>query len=158
MNINKLKIFINLNCESENLDFEIKSLSINFDDKIKNIKFFNNFFGEVGYIYMFSQKDPGSSNILTVHFLSEFNKYKEGLSKKKLFNNFLNFLKSIPSIDLKTKSIFFKSNKIDKNQANLYDNLIFFFSPINYYKLNPYIIEDALGNYQLRRCSWQLST
>ena len=147
---NKPKIFLSLNGEPDSMEVEIKNLSINFDDKISHIKFFNNFFGEVSSIFMISQKEPGASNVLTPQFASELKNYKEGFWKKRLFNNFFIFLKDIPSIDPETKSAYIKPNKLEKKQETLFDNLIFMFTPINYYKSVPNIIEDALGNYQLK--------
>ncbi len=148
---NSLNLFVNLNGENENTKLKITNLSINFDDKINNIKFFNNFIGEVSSIYMFTQMDPGASNIITPHFLSELKNYKEGLWKKKLINNFFKFLRTIPSVDFKSKTVYFKSTKLDKKEEKkLYDNLIFVFTPINYYKSNPNIVEDVFNNYQLK--------
>ena len=148
---NSLNLFVNLNGENENTKLKITNLSINFDDKINNIKFFNNFIGEVSSIYMFTQMDPGASNIITPHFLSELKNYKEGLWKKKLINNFFKFLRTLPSVDFKSKTVYFKSTKLDKKEEKkLYDNLIFVFTPINYYKSNPNIVEDVFNNYQLK--------
>ena len=148
---NSLNLFVNLNGEKENTKFKITSLSINFDDKISYIKFFNNFVGEVSSIYMFAQMEPGSPNIITTQFLSELKKYKEGLWKKKIINDFLKFLQTIPSVDFKTKTIYFKSSKLDKKEEKkLFDNIIFVFTPLNYYKSSPNIVEDVFGNYQLK--------
>ena len=71
---NSLNIFINLNGENESTKLKITTLSLNFDDSINNIEFFNNFVGEVTSIYMFSQMDPGLPMIITRQFLSELKK------------------------------------------------------------------------------------
>ena len=148
---NSLNIFINLNGENESTKLKITTLSLNFDDSINNIEFFNNFVGEVTSIYMFSQMDPGLPMIITRQFLSELKKYREGLWNKKIINSFRKFLKTIPSVDFKSKSVYFKSTKLDKkDEKKLYDNLIFMFTPINYYKDNPNIVESVYGKYKLR--------
>ena len=67
---NSLNLYINLNGENETTEFKITNLSINLDDKINKIELFNNFVGEVSSIYMFTQTDPGTTNIITPQFLS----------------------------------------------------------------------------------------
>jgi len=117
---NSLILYVNLNGENETTELKITNLSINFDDKINKIEFFNNFVGEVSSIYMFTQTDPGTTNIITPQFLSELKNYKQGLWKKKIINNFLKFVKSIPSIDYKTKSIYLKGLKLEKKEEKNY--------------------------------------
>ena len=118
---NSLNLYINLNGENETTEFKITNLSINLDDKINKIELFNNFVGEVSSIYMFTQTDPGTTNIITPQFLSELKNYKQGLWKKKIIiNNFLNFVKSMPSIDYKTKSIYLKGLKLEKKEEKNY--------------------------------------
>ena len=148
---NSLNLFVNLNGEEEIVNYTITNLSINFDDKISQVIFFNNFVGEVSSIYMFTQMDPGSPNIITTQYISELKKFKEGLWKKKSINDLFKILKSIPSVDFQTKTIYFKSTKLDKkDERRLYDNLIFLFTPLNYYRSNSNLIEDVLGRYQLK--------
>ena len=67
---NSLNLYINLNGENETTEFKITNLSINLDDKINKIELFNNFVGEVSSIYIFTQTDPGTTNIITPQFLS----------------------------------------------------------------------------------------
>ena len=117
---NSLNLYVNLNGENETTEFKITNLSINLDDKINKIELFNNFVGEVSSIYMFTQTDPGTTNIITPQFLSELKNYKQGLWKKKVINNFLKFVKSIPSIDYKTKSIYLKGLKLEKKEEKNY--------------------------------------
>ena len=117
---NSLNLYINLNGENETTEFKITNLSINLDDKINKIELFNNFVGEVSSIYMFTQTDPGTTNIITPQFLSELKNYKQGLWKKKIINNYLKFIKSIPSIDYKTKSIYLKGLKLEKKEEKNY--------------------------------------
>ena len=117
---NSLILYVNLNGENETTEFKITNLSINLDDKINKIELFNNFVGEVSSIYMFTQTDPGTTNIITPQFLSELKNYKQGLWKKKIINNFLKFVKSIPSIDYKTKSIYLKGLKLEKKEEKNY--------------------------------------
>ena len=150
---NALNIYINLNGEKDTINLQLENLQLNFDDKINKInkiEFFNNFFGEVSSICMFTQTDPGISNIISLQFLSGLKNYKEGLWKKKIINDFFLYLKSIPSVDFKSKSVYFKSKLDKKEEKKLYDNLIFVFTPINYYKSNPNLVEDVFVKYELK--------
>ena len=145
----KLNLSINLNGEKEKTDFKISDISLDFEDKITSIEFFNNFFGEVTSMYVFTQTESGSSNITSPEFLSELKKYKEGLWKRKIIKEFFLFLKSIPSIDLKGKSVYSKGKIDKKEEKKLYDDLLLAFTPLNYTKSNPNDIEDIFGKYHL---------
>ena len=37
----------------------------------------------------------------------------------------------------------------EKKEKKLYDNLLFVFTPLNYYRTNPNEIEDVFGKYHL---------
>ena len=145
----KFNVCINLNGEKENTNLIINDINIEFDDKICYIEFFNNFFGEVTSVYLFTQTDSGESNIISSKFLSELKKYREGLWKLKIIKEFFQYLKTIPAIEPKTKMMYSKSKSIKTEEKKLYDNLIFVFTPLNYYRENPNIIEDVFGKYHL---------
>jgi len=62
-------------------------------------------------------------------------------------------IQNIYAIDLMSKSIYFKSAKVGSKEDKkkmLNDNLVFLFTPINYSKNNPNIVEDVLGQYQMQ--------
>ena len=151
---NKINLFVNVNGESApNNIFNLNNLAIKYDDTIEKIEFFNNFCGEVSSIYMFSQKESGPPAGNSAEYLSKLKEYKEGLWKRKLIENFLKDIYQIYSVDVKSKSVYFKSSKLGSkgdSRKSLYDNLVFLFTPINYYKTNNDKVEDAFGNYILQ--------
>ena len=150
---NKINLFINVSGENNPTPFKLTNLPIKFDDTIEHIELFNNFYGEVSSIYMFSQKESGPPGVNSTAFLSELKNYKEGLWKKKIIDNFIHMIQQIYSIDVKSKSIYFKLTKIgtkEDKKKTLYDNLVFIFTPINYLKEKPDIVEDAFGNYKMK--------
>ena len=150
---NKINLFVNVNGENTPNLFNLNNLSIKYDDNIEKIEFFNNFCGEVRSIYMFSQKESGPPASNSAEYLSKLKDYKQGLWKKKLLENFLKDIYQIYSVDVKSKSVYFKSSILGSkgdNKKSLYDNLVFLFTPINYIKTNIDKIEDALGKYTLQ--------
>ena len=92
---NKLNLFINVSGENNLSPFKLTTLSLKFDDKIESIEFFNNFYGKVSSICMFSQKDSGPPGVTSTAFLSELKNYKEGLWKRKIIDNFFQMIKQI---------------------------------------------------------------
>ena len=80
---NTFQFFFYVNGENHPYPKKKKKLSLKSDDTIKYIDFFNNFYGEVTSIYMFSQNDQGPPGINNSNFLSQFKNFKEGLWKKK---------------------------------------------------------------------------
>ena len=110
---NKINLFVNVNGESApNNIFNLNNLAIKYDDTIEKIEFFNNFCGEVSSIYMFSQKESGPPAGNSAEYLSKLKEYKEGLWKRKLIENFLKDIYQIYSVDVKSKSVYFKSSKL----------------------------------------------
>ena len=150
---NKINLFINVNGENVPTPFKLSSLPLKFDDKIEHLEFFNNFYGEVSSIYMFSQKDSGPPGVNSTTFLSELKNYKEGLWKAKLIDNYLKMIEQINSVDTKSRSIYFKATKIglkEDKKKSLSDNLVFLFTPINYNNKVPDIVEDIFGIYKMK--------
>ena len=104
-----------------------------------------------------SQKFYGYPGVNASEFLLEFKQFKEGLWKKNKIDKFIKLLKDFDSIGVekvKSKTVFSKKpikieKKFDKiereTSGKLFDNLIFIFSPINYYEKNKNIIENAYG-------------
>ena len=150
---NKLNLFININGENYQTPFKIKNLSINYDHTIEFVELFNNFYGEVGSAYMFSQKESGPPGVNSTAFLGELKNYKEGLWKKKKIDEFFQMIQKIYAIDLMSKSIYFKSAKVGSKEDKkkmLNDNLVFIFTPINFSKNSPDLVDDVLGQYQMQ--------
>ena len=150
---NKLNLFINMNGENFQTPYRIKNLSINYDHTIEFIELFNNFYGEVSSAFMFSQKESGPPGVNSTAFLGELKNYKEGLWKKKKIDEFFKMIQNIYTIDLMSKSIYFKSAKVGSKEDKkkmLNDNLVFIFTPINYNNNNPNMVEDVLGQYQMQ--------
>ena len=136
---NKLfQIYYFLNGENKLTSINSK---INIDinkDTIKSLSFFENFFGEVTSITMLTKKDKNKPIINTPEFLPIFKNFIEGFHKKKYLYNF---------IDLISK----------KENNNIIDDLVFCFTPWNYFnpfwlgetKINNNIIDDMFGQYTL---------
>ena len=152
-NFDKINLFINVNGENNPTPFKLSNFQIRYDDRIDKIEFFNNFYGEVTSIYMFSQKESGPPGANSTAYLSELKNYGEGLWKKKLIDNFISLVQKIYAVDAKNKSIYFKSTKIDKKEdkrKTLFDNIVFVFTPINYLKSKPDIVEDVFAKYKMK--------
>ena len=161
----KVKIYFFVNGESTGKGINYEGLKLRIIDQITLIEFFDNFYGEVTSIILLSQKEDGSPGVHLDQFLSLFKLNKEGLWKRKLFENFLNNmhkLKSIKSSDekktpeglnkkdldmVKGNSSKSYSTKSNENSQTLKDDLIFILSPFNYIDTYPNIIEDCLGQY-----------
>ena len=160
-----LNLYLSINGESQNENKDQKfvyklNLSSSFKetDLIKSIEFFDNFYGEVGSFVLFSQKDKIGDKPLAYSdkFLNNLKNYKEGLYKRKKISKFIEMIKEI---DYKIKSSN-DPNNINNNSAsrhtskieekrNLYDNLVFIFSPINRSFSGNNKIEDYFGKYNL---------
>ena len=153
---NGLFFYFYVNGENHVNPYKIENLSLKYDDTIKYIDFFNNFYGEVSSIFMFSQKENGAPGVNNSAFLSQFKNYKEGLWKKTKIDSFFKNLPNFESISqelMKSRTVYIKSPQTkaptDKKKT-LWDNLIFVFTPINYIDTRPNFVEDAFGQYQLQ--------
>ena len=140
---NGLQFYFYVNGENHPNPYKIEKLSLKRDDTIKYIDFFNNFYGEVSSIFMFSQKDPGPPGVNNSNFLLQFKNYKEGLWKKTIIDSFFKLLSSYDVINQP------QTRNVEKKK-NLWESLVFVFTPINYYETRPNIIEDAFGQYQIQ--------
>ena len=134
-----LKAYFFTNGESSLLPIKIKNIKLKNNDIIKSINFFNNFYGEVTSISMFSLNQNDSINIFS-QILKYFSDKKIGFWKGKLLNNFINFIKGITYID-KTIN--------EEKKENLLKTIIFIFTPFNYDKNKGDIVEDFLNKYIL---------
>ena len=152
---NGLYFYFYVNGENHVNPYKIEKLSLKCDDTIKYIDFFNNFYGEVSSIFMFSQTEQGPPGINNSGFLSQFKNFKEGLWKKTKIDSFFKILPNYESLsqDLsKSKTVYIKSPQIKTNEKKrtLWDNLVFIFTPINYLDTRPNYVEDGFGQYQLQ--------
>ena len=128
-------------------------------DTIKSIEFFDNFYGEVSSFLLFSQKEQTNIGALTnnIQFLNNLKMYKEGLYKRKKIVKFIDMLSDVDNIINSTINLSnFNSNNIGSRHASrieekksLFDNIVFIFSPINFYFTKPNVIEDYFGKYNL---------
>ena len=124
----KINFYFLLNGENKLNPIKYPNDDINYENKIENLEFFNNFFGEVSSISMISQnKDYESSSILSLEFLNELKNFKEGLWKRKIFSNFLELLNK-EKLKKKNKlklifSFFSKNNIYNNNTENIIENI-----------------------------------
>ena len=153
---NNINVYCYANGENRLIPFQIKKPRLTNNETVNSIRFFNNFYGEVSSISFLIQKVYGYPGVNVSDFLLEFKQFKEGLWKKKKIDKFFNLLKEFDSIGIeKTKSKTFskKPTKIEKKfekietqtSGKLIDNLVFIFTPINYYENCNNIIENVIG-------------
>ena len=158
---NNTSVFFYANGENSLISFPLKKAKLTRNDTFNTIKFFNNFYGEVSSITFLSQKDYGYPGVNSSDFLLEFKQFKEGLWKKKKIETFLKLMNEFDSIGIeKTKSKTFskkamkmekKNDKTEREAAGkLIENIIFIFTPLNYYENNKNIIENSIGFFFLK--------
>ena len=128
-----------------------------------SIEFFDNFYGEVTSIILFSLKNEYFSQIRNEQFYYFFKNNKNGIWKKKIYNEFIQHISNFNYFEivqnnnnLKHKREISSKNlnkinskkeliNIEKKQKNLKDNLLFILTAFNYTDTCPNIIEDCLG-------------
>ena len=152
---NGLFFYFYVNGENHVNPYKIEKLSLKSQDTIKYLDFFNNFYGEVSSIFMFSQTDPGPAGVNYSGFLLQFKNYKEGLWKKTKIDSFFKALPNFDSVTQelsKSRTVYIKApqTKTNEKKKTLWDNLIFVFTPINYFDTRPNYVEDCFGQYQLQ--------
>ena len=152
---NSFQFFFYVNGENHPYPFKIEKLSLKYDDTIKYIDFFNNFYGEVTSIYMFSQNEQGPPGVSNSNFLSQFKNFKEGLWKKTKIDALFQILPTYESINqdsLKSKTVYIKSpqTKLGEKKKTLWEDLVFVFTPLNYYQTKQNLIEDAFSHYTMQ--------
>ena len=156
----ELVCYINGDIKSQKYEF-IKDINLNSNNLINSIEFFDNFYGEITSIALFSQKEMNSPQIQKEEFFEFFKKNKIGIWKKKNYNEFINHISKFKYVKLSTnKNLINKkenNKKINKNiqkgefgnfeesQKSLKDDLVFILSPFNYIDNCPNVIEDCLG-------------
>ena len=128
---------------------------INLDlqkDTIEVLEFFENFYGEVTSMTMFLQKEKVNPIINSKKLLPIFKKYIEGFHKKKYVKNFFENFSDKDSYD--PENLNDKISSIPK----LIDNLVFIFTPFNYfhsswerkkYNKENKVIDDYIGKYKI---------
>ena len=155
-----IKAYFYTNGENSLVVNNFKNSKLVNSGTIKTIKFFNNFYGEVSSMTFLSQKDVGYPGVNSNDFLIKFKSMKEGLWKQKKFNNFIQILNEIDSMGvekIRSKTIFNKfQTKPDKPEiiltGKLIQNLIFIFTPLNYYTDGEpkNLIENVAGNLNMK--------
>ena len=126
---NNIQVYFFVNGENNLSPYKLPSKKLKSNDTIDSITFFQNFKGEVSSMSMLiqSNEDKDKPNILNNIFLTGFKQFQQGIWKKKVFDNFVNFLKDI-------------------NKKDISKDLIFIFTPFNYSKMNPNEIENSIDN------------
>ena len=145
---NDLQFHYFVNGENNPSPNKIDKMGLKHDTAIKYINFFNNFYGEVSSIFMFSQRESGNPGVNNSSYLSQLKTYSEGLWKKSKVDSFLKVLNNYDSIN--KENIPNKNKNNDKKRTTLLDNLVFMFSPMNTSNRRPNIVEDVFGKFQMQ--------
>ena len=157
-NSDTLQLYNFVNGENNLISYKFKNNLKRVQDYFETVEFFNNFYGEVISITMLRQDNEGILGSNSTQLLTMFKDFKEGIWKKKQLNKFLDYLNSInsniaPSLndkllgpDVTTKKIYKNKDKV--LSPKLRENIIFIFTPYNYYQ-NCGIIDDYFGKYKL---------
>ena len=140
VNDNNLKAFFCINGENILLPIKIKNLKLEKNDIIKSISFFNNFYGEITSMSMLSLNHNDSLNIVS-QTLRYFQEFDMGLWNRRYLNRFINYLHGV--------TFYEKKNEYNV-ENNLFNSIVFIFTPFNYNNIYPDIIEDCFGRYILK--------
>ena len=143
INKNDIIFYFLVNGENNIIFHKIQNFGLNPTTIIKHMNFFNNFYGEVSSILMFSYTEPGNPGIINPKFLSKMKDYSEGLWKKKKIDS---FLKLLTYYELMIKM----PGNTEEKKKTLFDNLLFIFSPINTSNRRPSIVEDIFSKFQMK--------
>ena len=143
VNKNDIIFYFLVNGENNNIPHKIENFGLKHNTIIKHINFFNNFYGEVSSILMFSYTEPGNPGTTFGKFLSKLKDYSEGLWKKKKIKSFLKLLTNY-------ESMIKEPGNTEEKKKTLFDNLLFIFSPINTSNRRPSIVEDIFSKFQMK--------
>ena len=155
-NKNDIQFHFFVNGENNMTPYKIEKFGLRPDTAIKYIDFFNNFYGEVSSVFMFSQRESGNPGANNSNYLSQLKNYAEGLWKKSKIDSFFKVLKSYEIVNKESsgsKTISIKSNnsmKLPEKKKTLFENLVFIFTPLNWSDKNPNIVEDIFGRFQMQ--------
>ena len=128
-NDGKPQVYFFVNGENKLSPYKLPSKKLKSNDIIDSIIFFDKFKGEVSSMALLIQsiEDKDKPNVLNNLFLTGFKQFQQGIWKRKIFDNFINFLKDI-------------------NKKDISKDLIFIFTPFNYSATYPKIVENSLEN------------
>ena len=152
----ELNFYINADIKAEKKEI-VDDIEWNPLKEINAIEFFDNFYGELSSIVMFSKKEQNSSLFKSEEFFEIFKNNTMGIWKKKNYSEFINhiskFKYSIIQTNLKKESSkkLIKINQkkesgnFEESQKTLKDDLIFVMSSFNNINTCPNILEDCLG-------------
>ena len=150
---NNLSVFNFLNGDNNLVPIKFKNNLDIQKDTIESLEFFENFYGEVTSITMLLQKEKSTPTINTKEFLPIFKKFAQGFHKKKELEKFLHICNDNIAYEGQTLS-----DKISA-ENKLTQNLIFIFTPFNYFHSSwekiknqeeNKIIDDYFGKYNLK--------
>ena len=122
----KIQAYFFVNGENKLSPYKLSSKKLKSNETIDSITFFDKFKGEVSSIAMLINLSD-EKTILNNVFLGGMKQFQEGIWKRKIFDNFIKFLK-------------------DVNKKDLSKDLAFIFTPFNYSENNPNVIENSLEN------------
>ena len=135
-----ISLYLCMNEENFRNPIQLTNTKLKKEDKICSINFFDNFYGEITSIIIFSQNQNDWFNILFKNS-KIFTEMKKGLWNKK---SILNFIKNV-------KDSIYGGKKKDKEggAVNMGEDFFSIFTPINYEISHPNVIGDSLGKYHL---------
>ena len=155
-NKNDIQFHFFVNGENHMTPYKIEKFGLRPDTAIKYLDFFNNFYGEVSSVFMFSQRESGNPGANNSNYLSQLKNYTEGLWKKSKIDSFFKILNNYEAVNKESsgsKSISIKpsnSVKLPEKKKTLFENLVFIFTPINWSSKNPNLVEDIFGRFQMQ--------
>ena len=120
----KIQAYFFVNGENKLSPYKLSSKKLKSNETIDSIEFFDKFKGEVSSIAMMINLSD-EKTILNNVFLGGLKQFQEGIWKRKIFDQFIKFLKNI-------------------NKKDLSKDLAFIFTPFNYSTSNPDVIENSL--------------
>ena len=128
-NDGKPQVYFFVNGENKLSPYKLPSKKLQSNDIIDSIIFFDKFKGEVSSMTLLIQsiEDKDKPNVLNNLFLTGIKQFQQGIWKRKIFDNFITFLKDI-------------------NKKDISKDLIFIFTPFNYSATYPKIVENSLEN------------
>ena len=148
-NKNDLQFHFYVNGENNVTTYRIEKMGLKHNTAIKYINFFNNLYGEVSSIFMFSQRESGNPGINNSNYLSQLKNYADGLWKKSKIDSFLKILKNYDSVSNDPNKVNDNSKDTEKKRT-LFENLVFVFTPMNCYSKKTNVVEDVFCKFQMQ--------
>ena len=161
-NDGKLAFYVYVNGENNSKSsYKLPKKKIKPNEQIDSVTFFDNFIGEVSSMIMFT---PNSKDSISTEFLSGFKNFHTGVWKRGIFNEFMEFIKgekkknidnqkTAQNLVMKRDTIKDKKKYLSgETKKDISKELIFVFTPINYFKNNKGVIENSIINNSKIKC------